>query len=153
MDTTLILWIALGLVILGLVIAVIGILLLLKGMKGPMKEMKGSADNLKERMENIKLETTKLSHTANELKVDIDGKKEKITTVVDAGKGTVNSFVDMNSSVRVITSNISDRVSNSKQNEVAVNQWTGVAANLLGMWEAYRDGKKTGTIPARRSRY
>ena len=49
MDPIIWLYIALGLIVLGLIVAVVGVVMLLSGIKEPMKEMKGSADNLKGR--------------------------------------------------------------------------------------------------------
>ncbi len=135
MDTSTWLYIALGIIVLGLIIAVIGVVLLIIGMKEPMKEIKGSVANLKDRMGKLQLETTSLSHHANELKEDIQMKSEKITLFVDAAKGTKNSVVDLNASVRAITGNIASRVDHDRQHVAQVNEWSNGAMQLLQMWE------------------
>ncbi len=135
MDTSTWLYIALGIIILGLIIAVVGVVLLIVGMKEPMKEIKGSANNLKDRMGKLQLETTSLSHHANELKEDIQMKSEKITLFVDAAKGTKNSVVDLNASVRAITENITSRVDHDRENVAQVNEWSNSAVKLLQMIE------------------
>lgn len=133
MDTTMWLYIALALVILGLIIAAIGVFLLLKGMKEPMKEMKGSANNLKERMDKLTLETTSLQHRSNELKEDMKMKSEKIGFVVDAAKGTKNSVLDLNATVHAITTNISSKVDHDKSSAAQVDQWSSQAIGLIDM--------------------
>ena len=94
MDSTMWLYIALGIFVLGLIIAIVGVVMLISGIKEPVKKMKGSANNLKERVDKLNLEVTTLSHTANELKEDVQVKSEKIGVLVDAAKGTMNSVID-----------------------------------------------------------
>lgn len=127
------LYIALALVILGLIIAAIGVFLLLKGMKEPMKKIKGSANNLKERMDKLTLETTSLQHRSNEMKEDMKMKSEKIGFVVDAAKGTKNSVLDLNATVHAITTNISSKVDHDKSNAAQVDQWSSQAIGLIDM--------------------
>jgi uncharacterized protein YoxC len=133
MDSKMWLYIALAIVVLALVVAGIGVFLFIKGMKEPMKEIKGSADNLKERMDKLKLETTSLQHHTNEIKEDIQMKSEKVAVFLDAAKGTKNSVVDLNSSVRAITTNIAARVDQDKGKAVQANQWTNTAFGLLDL--------------------
>lgn len=131
MDETLWLYIALALVVLGLIIAGIGVFLLIKGMKEPMKKIKGSANNLKDRMDKLTLETTSLQHRTNEMKEDMKVKSEKISFVVDAAKGTKNSVVDLNASVHAITTNISSKVDRDKSNVAQVDQMSNTAIGLM----------------------
>ncbi|MFC4712085.1 DUF948 domain-containing protein [Planococcus dechangensis] len=131
MDPIIWLYIAIGIIVLGLVVAAIGAFLLIKGMKEPMKEMKGSADNLKGRVDKLMLETTHLQHTTAELKEDIQQKTEKITYVIDAAKGTKNSVLDMNAVVRNITAGISTKVDHDPAHAAQVNQWSNTAVGLL----------------------
>lgn len=133
MDSTIWLYVALGIVVLGIIIAGIGVFLMIKGIKEPMKEIKGSANNLKERMDNLKLETTSLQHHANEIKEDVQVKSEKITLFIDAAKGTKNSVVDLNSSVRAITTDIAHHVDNDRYQQKQVEQWSNTAVTMLAM--------------------
>lgn len=133
MDSTIWLYVALGIVILGIVIAGIGVFLMIKGIKEPMKEIKGSANNLKGRMDNLKLETTSLQHHTNEIKEDMQAKSEKITVFIDAAKGTKNSVADLNSSVRAITTSITKKVDHDRQHLNQVEQWSNTAVTLLTM--------------------
>ncbi|HSP22015.1 MAG TPA: DUF948 domain-containing protein [Planococcus sp. (in: firmicutes)] len=133
MDTAMWLYIALALIVLGLIVAAIGVVLLIKGMKEPMKEIKGSANNLKERMDKLNLETTSLQHRTNELKEDMKMKSEKINFVVDAAKGTKNSVIDLNASVHAITTNISSKVDRDKSNVAQVDQMSNTAISLFDL--------------------
>ncbi|MCH4826394.1 DUF948 domain-containing protein [Planococcus halocryophilus] len=138
MDSTTWLYIALIIFLAGLIIAIIGVVLLIVGMKEPMKEIKGSANNLKERADKLQLEAASLSHHANELKEDIQMKSEKITVLVDAAKGTMNSVIDLNASVRSITGNIASRVDHDRENIAQVNEWSNGAIKFLTLLENQR---------------
>ncbi|WKA57024.1 DUF948 domain-containing protein [Planococcus shenhongbingii] len=142
MDSTMWLYIALAILIVGLIVAGIGVGLFLKGMKEPLKEIKGSVNNLKERVDKLKLETTSLQHTTNELKEDMQVKSEKVSLFIDAAKGTKNSVVDLNSSVRAITVDVTTRVDQSKENAVQVDQWSNTVVGLVGLWEHRKNAKK-----------
>lgn len=133
MDSTIWLYIALGIFVLGLIIAIVGVVMLISGIKEPMKKMKGSANNLKERVDKLNLEATTLSHTANELKEDVQVKSEKIGVLVDAAKGTMNSVIDLNATVRSITGDITTRVDRDKRNIAEVNQYSNTAIGLVNM--------------------
>lgn len=133
MDSTMWLYIALGIFVLGLIIAIVGVVMLISGIKEPVKKMKGSANNLKERVDKLNLEATTLSHTANELKEDVQVKSEKIGVLVDAAKGTLNSVVDLNATVRSITGDITTRVDRDKRNIAEVNQYSNTAIGLVDM--------------------
>ncbi|EIM08583.1 hypothetical protein A1A1_00765 [Planococcus antarcticus DSM 14505] len=131
MDAAIWLYIALAIFVVGLIIAIVGVVMLISGIKEPVKKMKGSANNLKERVDKLNLEATTLSHHANELKEDLQMKTEKVNALIDAGKGTVNSVIDLNASVRAITSNISSRVDHDKQSVAQVNQYSNTAMGFL----------------------
>ncbi|MBT2570728.1 DUF948 domain-containing protein [Planococcus sp. ISL-110] len=131
MDSTIWLYIALAIFVVGLIIAIVGIVMLISGMKEPVKKMKGSANNLKERVDKLNLEATTLSHTANELKEDIQMKSEKVSVLTDAAKGTLNSVIDLNASVRAITSDIASRVDHDKRSVAEVNQYSNTAMGFL----------------------
>lgn len=133
MDSTIWLYIALAIFVVGLIIAIIGVVMLIKGIKEPVKKMKGSANNLKERVDKLNFEVTTLTHHANELKEDVQTKSEKVGVLVDASKGTINSVIDLNASVRSITGDISTRVSRSRQNVAQVNQYSNAAMGLVTM--------------------
>lgn len=122
---------ALGILVLGLIIAGIGVGLFIKGMKEPMKKIKGSTDNLKERVDGLNLEVTSLTHTAAELKDEIAVKSEKISFFVDAAKGTVNSVVDLNASIKVITDKIISRAEQDPSNRREVQRWTNTADDII----------------------
>src|SRR5690606_13771269 len=98
--------IAIGILVVGLIIAGIGVALFIKGMKEPMKKIKGSANNMKERFDKLNLEVSSLTHTTSELSEEIAVKSEKVGVLVDASKGTMNSVIDLNASVRAITDRI-----------------------------------------------
>ena len=142
MDSAIWWYIALAIVVVGLVIAGIGVFLFIKGMKEPMKEIKGSADNLKGRMDKLKLETSSLSHHANELKEDVQAKSEKVSVFVDAAKGTKNSVLDLNSAVRTKTVNIASRVDHDKQSAAEVDQWSNTVIGLVNFWQDRKAAKK-----------
>lgn len=158
MDSSTWLYIALGIVILGLIIAGIGIGLMISGIKEPLKKMKGSADNLKGRMDRLKLETTSLQHHVSELKEDMQAKSEKVSDFVDAAKGTKNSVLDMNAAVRAITTNISSKVDRDKRKATEAKQWSNTAVGLLAFWENRKNNKKSNTtyystsVPAEKQR-
>lgn len=147
MDSAIWWYIALAIVIVGLIIAGIGVFLFIKGMKEPMKEIKGSADNLKGRMDKLKLETTSLSHHANELKEDMQVKSEKVSLFVDAAKGTKNSVLDLNSAVRTKTVNIASRVDHDRQNVAQVEQWSNTVVGLANFWQERKAAKKRQSEP------
>ncbi|TWT07996.1 DUF948 domain-containing protein [Planococcus sp. CPCC 101016] len=131
MDSSIWLYIALAIFVLGLIIAIIGVVVMIKGIKEPLKEIKGSANNLKERVDKLNLEATTLSHQANELKEDVQMKSEKVTVFVDAAKGTMNSVIDLNATVRSITGDISTRVDRDKRNIAQVNQYSNTAMGVV----------------------
>lgn len=152
MDSTIWLYIALAIVVAGLIAAGIGVGLFISGIKEPMKEIKGSVNNLKERMDKLKLETTSLQHHTNELKEDMQQKSEKVSILVNAAKGTKNSIIDLNSSVRTVTTDISSRVDRDKRNVAEVNQWSNTTVALLDLWKLRKTFKNLGSrgfqIPA-----
>lgn len=131
MDSTIWLYIALAIFVVGLIIAIVGVVMLISGMKEPVKKMKGSANNLKERVDKLNLEATTLSHTTNELKEDIQMKSEKVSVLTDAAKGTVNSIIDLNASVRAITGDIASKVDRDKRSIAEVNQYSNTAMGFL----------------------
>ncbi|RLQ92198.1 DUF948 domain-containing protein [Planomicrobium sp. Y74] len=131
MDSTIWWWIALGILVLGLIIAIIGVVLFIKGLKEPMKKIKGSADNLKERVDGLNLEVSSLTHTTTELKEEIAVKSEKVSVLVDAAKGTMNSVVDMNAAVRSITDRIITRSESDPQNKRQVKRLTNTADSII----------------------
>ncbi|TWT26064.1 DUF948 domain-containing protein [Planomicrobium sp. CPCC 101110] len=135
MSPTIWLYIALAIFIVALVIAIIGVVIFVKGIKDPVKKMKGSADNLKGRMANLQLETTTLQHRANELKEDMAAKSERVSVMIDAAKGTKNSVLDLNSSVRMITSGVATGVSQDRRNVAQVNQLSDLTMGLLDLWK------------------
>ncbi len=139
MDPIIWLYIAIGIVVLGLIVAIAGVVMLLSGIKEPMKEMKGSADNLKGRVDKLMLETTHLQHTTTELQEDIQQKTEKIAVLVDGAKGTINSIIDMNSVVRSITSGISKKVENDPAHRAQVSQYSNNAAGLMKYLDSQKD--------------
>ncbi|MGI2327845.1 DUF948 domain-containing protein [Planococcus sp. YIM B11945] len=139
MDSAIWLYIALAIVVIALIVAGIGVGLFIKGMKEPMKKIKGSADNLKGRMDSLKLETTSLQHHANELKEDMQVKSEKVTVLIDAAKGTKNSVLDLNSSVKLITSGIAKNASQDKENVEQVNQAIGTTSTVLELWGFWKN--------------
>ncbi|MCM3611173.1 DUF948 domain-containing protein [Planococcus sp. MERTA32b] len=131
MDSSIWWWIALGILVLGLIIAIIGVVLFIKGMKEPMKKIKGSADKLKERLDGLNLEVSNLTHTTTELQEEIAVKSEKISVFVDAAKGTVNSVVDMNAAVRAITDRIVSRSEQDPENKRQVKRLTNTADSII----------------------
>lgn len=135
MDLTMWLWIALAILIVGLIIAGIGVGIFVKGMKEPMKEIKGSANNLKERMDNLNLEASSLQHTTAELSEEIAVKSEKISAFTDAAKGTVNSVIDLNASIRVITDKIIYRAEHDRQNIREVKRITNTVDDMIHLPE------------------
>lgn len=148
MDSTIWLYIALGIFVLGLIIAIVGVVMVISGIKEPLKKMKGSANNLKERVDKLNLEVTTLSHTANELKEDVQVKSEKIGALVDATKGTMNSVIDLNATVRSITGDISTRVDRDKQNIAQVNQYSNTAIGLVNMIKNRKSSDSSNTTNA-----
>lgn len=145
MDSTIWLYIALAIFVVGLIIAIVGVVMLISGIKEPMKKMKGSANNLKERVDKLNLEVTTLSHNANELKEDVQLKSEKVGTLVDAAKGTVNSVIDLNASVRAITGGIASQVDHDKQRVAEVNQYSNTA---IGFVNFIKNRTSSGTANA-----
>lgn len=145
MDSTMWLYIALGIFVLGLIIAIVGVVMLISGIKEPVKKMKGSANNLKERVDKLNLEVTTLTHTANELKEDVQVKSEKVGVLVDAAKGTMNSVVDLNATVRSITGKITTRVDRDKRNIAEVNQYSNTAIGLVDMIKNRKSPKKSNS--------
>lgn len=135
MDSTIWWIIALGILVLGLIIAGVGVFLFIKGMKEPMKKIKGSAGNLKERFDKLNLEVSSLQHTATELSEEIAVKSEKINVLVDAGKGTMNSLVDLNASVRAITDRLVYRAEHDKENNRQVKRVTDTAEDIIHLPE------------------
>ncbi|TWT09219.1 DUF948 domain-containing protein [Planomicrobium sp. CPCC 101079] len=148
MSSTIWLYIALAIFIVALIIAIIGVVIFVKGIKEPIKKMKGSADNLKGRMANLQLETTSLQHRANELKEDMAAKSERVSILIDAAKGTKNSVLDLNSSVRVITSGIATNVSQDRRNVAQVNQLSNLTIGLLDLVKDLKYVKEDVTHPS-----
>lgn len=131
MDLTMWLWIALAIVVVGLIIAGIGAVIFMSGMKEPMKDMQGSANSLKERMDKLNLEASSLQHTTTELQEGIAVKSEKISVLTNGVKGTKNALIDLNSSVRAVTDRIALRTERDKRNVDQVNQWSNTAVSVL----------------------
>lgn len=133
MDLTIWLWTALAILVVGLIIAGIGAGIFVSGMKEPMQEMKGSANSLKERMDKLTLEASSLQHTTTELQEEIAVKSEKLSVLPEAVKGTKNSLIDLNASVRTVTDRIAERTERDKTNIAQVNQWSDTAEGLLAL--------------------
>lgn len=131
MDSTIWWYIALGILVLGLIIAGIGVGMFVQGMKEPMKKIKGSAGNLKERVDGLNLEVSSLTHTATELKEEIAVKSEKVSVLVDAAKGTMNSVIDLNASIRSITDKIVYRAEHDRENVQQVKKLTSTADSII----------------------
>lgn len=145
MDSTLWLWIALGILVVGLIIAGIGAGLFISGMKEPMKEMKGSANNLKERVDKLNLEASSLQHTTTELQEEIAVKSEKISVLTDGIKGTKNSLIDLNTSIRTITDRIIYRAEHDRENVRQVKKITNTADDMLHLPENLQTIHPEGT--------
>ncbi|MDN7243117.1 DUF948 domain-containing protein [Planococcus sp. N028] len=143
MSPSIWLYIALAIFIVALIIVGIGVGIFIKGIKEPLKEMKGSANNLKERTDKLNLEATSLQHHVNELKEDMQAKSEKVSMLLDAARGTKNSVLDLNSSVRRITVNIASEVDNDKGNIAQINQWSIATADLLELQGFLKTRKDT----------
>jgi uncharacterized protein YoxC len=141
MSSTIWLYIALAIFIIALIIAGIGVGMFVSGIKEPLKKIKGSADNLKERMNLLTLETTSLQHHANELKEDMQAKSQKFSTLIDAARGTKNSVLDLNSSVKTITTGVAEKVSRDKGNIAQVNQWSHATSDLLDLRDFWKNRK------------
>lgn len=131
MEPAIWLYIALGIFVVGLIIVGIGVMMLLKGMKEPLKEMKESANNLKERADRLMLEMTSLQHAANELSEDMQDKTQKINQVIDAGKGTMNSVLDLNLTVRSMTNGITSRTLEDRDNIAQADQIGSMAIQFI----------------------
>ncbi|PSL40314.1 uncharacterized protein YoxC [Planomicrobium soli] len=141
MSSTVWLYIALAIFVIALIIAGIGVGIFVSGMKGPMKKIKGSVDNLKDRIDKLNLEATSLQHHANELKEDMQAKSEKVTLLIDAARGTKNSFLDLNSSVRTVTVGIASSANRDKRNISQINQWKNATSDLLDLQEFLKNRK------------
>lgn len=135
MDSTMYLWIALGILVLAIIIAGIGAFLFMKGMKEPMKKIKGSMDKLKDRMDKLNLEASSLKHTTTELSEEIAVKSEKVSVLTDAITGTKNSLIDLNASVRSVTDGIIDRSEQKRENRLQVQQFTNTADSIIHLPE------------------
>jgi uncharacterized protein YoxC len=147
MDSSVWWYIALAIVIIALVVAGIGVFLFIKGMKEPLKKIKGAVDDLKERMDRLKLETSALSHHANELKEDMQVKSEKVTVFIDAAKGTKNSVLDLNSLVRTKTDRITSQVDHDRQSIAQADQWSNTVVGLANFWKDRKAAKKRASEP------
>ncbi|WP_422123235.1 DUF948 domain-containing protein [Planococcus sp. X10-3] len=135
MDLTMWLWISLAILVVGLIIAGIGVGMFLSGMKEPMKDIKGSTDKLKGRVDKLNLEASSLQHTTTELSEEIAVKSEKVSVLTDAVKGTKNSLIDLNASVRAITDKIVYRAEHDPENTRQVKQITDTTDNILHLPE------------------
>ncbi|MFD1030631.1 DUF948 domain-containing protein [Metaplanococcus flavidus] len=135
MDLTMWLWIALAILVVGLIIAGIGVGMFVKGMKEPMKKIKGSANNLKERVDKLNLEASSLTHTTTELQEEIAVKSEKVSVLTDAIKGTKNSLIDLNASVRSVTDKIVYRAEHDRENVRQVKKITSTTEDILHLPE------------------
>lgn len=135
MDSTMYLWIALGILVLAIIIAGIGAVLFMKGMKEPMKKIKGSTDKLKDRVDKLNLEASSLKHTTTELSEEIAVKSEKVGVLTDAVKGTKNSLVDLNVTVRTVTDGIINRSEQDRETKLQVQQFTDTADSIIHLPE------------------
>lgn len=135
MDLTMWLWIALAILVVGLIIAGIGVGIFIKGMKEPMNEMKGSANSLKERVDKLNLEASSLQHTTTELSEEIAVKSEKISVLTDGLKGTKNALIDLNASVRSVTDKIIYRAEHDPENMNQVKKITKTADDMIHLPE------------------
>lgn len=142
MSSTVWLYIALAILIIALIIAGIGVGMFVSGIKEPVKKIKGSADNLKGRIDKLTLETTTLQHRANELKEDMQAKSEKISMFIDGAKGTKNAALDLNSSVKVVTTGIATKAVKDREHIQQVNQWSLMVSDLLDLRDFWVNRKE-----------
>ena len=85
---------------------------------------------LKAKFKGITRETTDLLHKANRLTEDIQGKVERLNSVVDGVKGIGDSVQNLNGSVDRVTNSITHNISQNEDKISQVVQWSNVAMEI-----------------------
>lgn len=83
-----------------------------------------------------------LLHKTNVLADDIQGKVEKLDTVVHAVKDVGNTIQDMNDSLRRVTTSISSVMVRNQDKVAQVVQWGAVAKELKDKWFGEKNSRR-----------
>ena len=104
--------------------------------------MAKTLDGVEGQVQGITRETTDLLHKANRLTEDIQGKVERLNSVVDGVKGIGDSVQTLNSSVDRVTNSITHNISQNEDKISQVVQWSNVAMEIADKWQNrhYRRG-------------
>ena len=99
-------------------------------------------DGVEGQVQGITRETTDLLHKVNRLTEDIQGKIDRLNSVVDAVKGIGDSVQTLNSSVDRVTNSITHNISQNEDKISQVVQWSNVAMEIADKWQNrhYRRG-------------
>ena len=103
--------------------------------------MAKTLDGVEGQVQGITRETTDLLHKANRLTEDIQGKVDRLNSVVDA-VGIGDSVQTLNGSVDRVTNSITHNISQNEDKISQVVQWSNVAMEIADKWQNryYRRG-------------
>ena len=92
-------------------------------------------DGVEGQVQGITRETTDLLHKANRLTEDIQGKVERLNSVVDGVKGIGDSVQNLNGSVDRVTNSITHNISQNEDKISQVVQWSNVQMEIVDKWQ------------------
>ncbi|MET3575361.1 DUF948 domain-containing protein [Bhargavaea ullalensis] len=120
----------------------IALAMTLGSLKKTLNSVSETVDGLEGQLQGLTKESTELLHKTNLLAEDIQHKSEQLNTVVQAVQGVGESFGNLNSSVRRITSSVSAEVERNEDKIAQVVQWSNV---VLGIRDKWKERKGTGS--------
>lgn len=97
--------------------------------------MAKTLDGVEGQVQGITRETTDLLHKVNRLTEDIQGKVDRLNSVVDAAKGIGDSVQNLNGSVDRVTNSITHNISQNEDKISQVVQWSNVAMEIADKWQ------------------
>ena len=98
-------------------------------------------------IQGITRESTDLLHKSNRLVEDVQGKVEKLNSVVDAVQGVGYSVQNLNTSVDRVTNSITTNISENEEQIAQVVQWSNVAMEIADKWQQRQ--QRSGAVKGR----
>ena len=143
MDWSMLGWIALAIAAVGFLVLCIALSVVLFSVKKNLDYVADTLNGLDGQIQGITRESTDLLHKGNRLVEDVQGKVEKLNSVVDAVQGVGYSVQNLNSSVDRVTNSITTNISQNEDQISQVVQWSNVAMEIADKWNQRQRQNKT----------
>ena len=139
MDWSMLGWIALAIAAVGFLVLCIALSVVLFSVKKNLDYVADTLNGLDGQIQGITRESTDLLHKGNRLVEDVQGKVEKLNSVVGVGYSVQN----LNTSVDRVTNSITTNISQNEDQISQVVQWSNVAMEIADKWNQRQRQNKT----------